>query len=542
MSNDLIITSTPDGERIALLQDKRLVEYHVDKHDTPYAVGDIFLGTVKKVMPGLNAAFIDVGYEKDAFLHYGDLGEQFRILDRFVQDARKGRVQGASLKNYKPEEQVLEKVGKAADVLKKGQSVLVQILKEPISTKGPRLTCDLSLAGRYLVLVPFSDVVSVSKKIVSKNERERLKRLMQSIKPEGFGVIIRTVAEGREVAELDKDLRAVIETWERGAAALPKAKDREKIIGELGRSTSILRDMLNESFDSIVVDSPEVFEDTKNYLQRVAPDRLPILKLYTGKTKLFESLGIEKQLKTLFGKTVTVPGGGYLVIEHTEALHVIDVNSGSKSNSENNQEATAVAVNMTAAREVARQLRLRDMGGIIVVDFIDMRAAQDREKVLQALHDAMKTDRARFTLLPISRFGLLQITRQRVRPEQNIITSEVCPTCGGTGTINASILVTDEIDHVVEDLLVGQNQSGITLSVHPFLYAFYTKGIISRQMKWYLRYYKWVKLTKDTSLGLTDFRITDERGEEIELRPRLKPEERRVPDEVFEGVDVSEGE
>ena len=537
MSNELIIGSAPEGERIALLQDKRLVEYHLDSPDTPYSVGDIFLGTVKKVMPGLNAAFVDIGYEKDAFLHYGDLGEQFRVLDRYVQDVRRGKTQSAALKAYQPDATPLDKLGKAADVLKKGQSLLVQILKEPISTKGPRLTCDLSLAGRYLVLVPFSDVISVSKKIISRTERDRLKRLMQSLKPEGFGVIIRTVAEGREVAELDRDLRAVVETWDKGWAALRQARENDKIIGELGRSTSILRDMLNESFDSIIVESPTVFEDTRTYLQRVAPDRLDILKLYSGKTKLFEAHGIEKQLKTLFGKTVSVPGGGYLVIEHTEALHVIDVNSGSKSNSESNQEATAVAVNLTSVREIARQLRLRDMGGIIVCDLIDMRSANDRQRVLDAMMDAMRTDRARYTVLPISKFGLMQITRQRVRPEQNIVTAEVCPTCGGTGKINASILVTDEIDRVVDDLLVGQNQAGISLAVHPFLYAFYTKGIISRQMKWYLKYYKWVRLTKDTSLGLTDFRVTDERGEEIELRPRQRPEMRQVPDEVFEDAD-----
>lgn len=543
MSNDLIISSTPDGERIALLQDKRLVEYHIDSHDTPYAVGDIFLGTIKKVMPGLNAAFVDIGHDKDAFLHFGDLGEQFKVLDRYLQDVKRNKVQSPSLRHYGPEpEPTIDKLGKVADVLKKGQPVLVQILKEPISTKGPRLTCDLSLAGRYLVLVPFSDVVSVSKKIVSKQERDRLKRLIQSIKPEGFGVIVRTVAEGREVADLDKDLRSVVETWEKGFQTLRQAKEGDKVIGELGRSTSILRDMLNESFDSIIVDSPEVFDDTRAYLQRAAPERIGILKLYTGKTKLFEAHGIEKQLKSLFGKSVSVPGGGYLVIEHTEALHVIDVNSGSKSNAENNQEATALMVNLTAAREVARQLRLRDMGGIVVVDFIDMRSATDREKVMDAMREAMKPDRARFSILPISKFGLMQITRQRVRPEQNIVTAEVCPTCGGTGTINASILVTDEIDRVVEDLLVAQNMGSITLAVHPFLYAFYTKGIISRQMKWYLRYYKWVKLTKDTSLGLTDFRVTDERGEEIELRPRGRAEDRRVPDEVFENSEMeSEG-
>lgn len=516
MSNELIINSTQDGERIALLQDKRLVEYHYEKNDTNYTVGDIFLGTVKKVMPGLNAAFIDIGYQKDAFLHYHDLGVQIRSLNKYVKQAQTQKNVTAKLNGFKFEPEI-DKLGKMADVLKKGQQVLVQIVKEPISTKGPRLSCEISLAGRYLVLVPFSNTVSVSKKIVSKEERQRLKRLITSIKPENFGVIIRTVAEGRDVAELDQDLRSMIANWEEGFKVLRTAKERDKIIGELGRSSSILRDILNESFDSIIVDNAEMHDEIKAYLERIAPDKLKILKHYTGKVKTFEHFGIEKQLKALFGKTVTIPGGGYLVIEHTEALHVIDVNSGNKSNSESDQEATALAVNMNAAREVARQLRLRDIGGIIVTDFIDMKSAENRQKVFEVMKEEMKHDRSKYTILPLSKFGLLQITRQRVRPEQNIATGEVCPTCNGTGKISASILVTDEIDNTIDDLLTNQNQRGLTLFVHPFLHAYYTKGFISRQMKWYTRYLKWVKVMKDTSLGLTDFKVVDERGEEIEL-------------------------
>lgn len=496
--------------------DKRLVEYHHEKNDTNYTVGDIFLGSVKKVMPGLNAAFIDIGYQKDAFLHYHDLGVQIRSLNKYVKQAQTQKNVTAKLNGFKFEPEI-DKLGKMADVLKKGQQVLVQIVKEPISTKGPRLSCEISLAGRYLVLVPFSNTVSVSKKIVSKEERQRLKRLITSIKPENFGVIIRTVAEGREVAELDQDLRSMVANWEEGFKVLRTAKDRDKIIGELGRSSSILRDILNESFDSIIVDNAEMHDEIKAYLERIAPDKLKILKHYTGKVKTFEHFGIEKQLKALFGKTVTIPGGGYLVIEHTEALHVIDVNSGNKSNSESDQEATALAVNMNAAREVARQLRLRDIGGIIVTDFIDMKSAENRQKVFEVMKEEMKHDRSKYTILPLSKFGLLQITRQRVRPEQNISTGEVCPTCNGTGKISASILVTDEIDNTIDDLLTNQNQRGITLYVHPFLHAYYTKGFISRQMKWYTRYLKWVKVMKDTSLGLTDFKVVDERGEEIEL-------------------------
>jgi ribonuclease G len=517
LSNELVINSTQEGERIALLQDKRLIEYHFDRNDTNYSVGDIFLGTVKKVMPGLNAAFVDIGYEKDAFLHYGDLGEQYPSLTKWARTVQSGRAPSAGLEKF-TFEPVLDKVGKAENVFKKGQQIVVQIIKEPISTKGPRVSTDISMAGRYLVLMPFSNTISVSKKIVSKAERDRLKRLIASIKPENFGVIIRTVAEGREVAELDKDMQDMVAKWEQLYSTLRTAKPNDKVLGELGRTSSMVRDMLNESFDSITVDAPAMYDEMRDYLQKIAPDKLGLLKLHNSKIKIFEQTGIEKQLKTLFGKTVTVPGGGYLVIEHTEALHVIDVNSGSKSNQENDQEATALMINMLAAKEVARQLRLRDMGGIIVVDFIDMRSAESRKKVEDAVRDVMKHDKAKFTVLPITKFGLLQITRQRVRPAENIVTGEVCPTCGGTGKISASIQVTDDIDNSIDDLLVNQNQSGITLSVHPFLYAYYTKGLISRQMKWYLKYYKWVKVVNDSSLGLTDYRIEDERGEEIQLR------------------------
>ncbi|WP_114781993.1 Rne/Rng family ribonuclease [Botryobacter ruber] len=517
MSNELIINSTQDGERIALLQDKRLVEYHHEKKDTNYIVGDIFLGTVKKVMPGLNAAFIDIGYQKDAFLHYHDLGANIRSLNKYVKVTQTQKNASPKLNQFKFEPEI-DKLGKIADVLKKGQQLLVQIVKEPISTKGPRLSCEISLAGRYLVLVPFSNTVSVSKKIVSKEERTRLKRLITSIKPENFGVIIRTVAEGREVAELDKDLRNMLANWDEGFKVLKTAKPGDKVIGELGRSSSILRDLLNESFDSIVVDDNLLYDEIKAYIGSIAPDKINILKHYTGKTKTFEHFHIEKQIKAAFGKTVTIPGGGYLVIEHTEALHVVDVNSGNKSNTEANQEATALNVNIMAAKEVARQLRLRDIGGIIVVDFIDMKSPENRQKIYEVFKEELKKDRSKSTVLPISKFGLMQITRQRVRPEQKIMTGEVCPTCNGTGKITASILVTDEIDAAVDDLLMSHNHKSLELYVHPFVYAYYTSGIVSRQMKWFLKYFKWVKLVKDTSLGLTDFKVMDDRGEEIELR------------------------
>ena len=516
MSNELIINSTQKGERIALLQNKRLLEYHVEEPDQSFTVGDIYLGTVKKLVTGLNAAFVDVGYEKDAFLHYLDLGSNINSLNKFTKDVIAKRANSGKISGFTMEPEI-EKLGKIDKVLSKNQPILVQIVKEPISTKGPRLSCDISIAGRYIVLVPFSNSVNLSKKITDKQERTRLQRLLSSIKPANFGVIVRTVAQGRDVEELNKDLQNCIEKWENGIKALRDAKPRDRIIGEMNRASSILRDMLNESFDSITVDSKEVYEDTKAYIRNIAPDKESILKLYNGKNKLFEQYGLEKQIKSLFGRSVSLSGGGYLIIEHTEALHVIDVNSGNKSNTEEDQEATALSVNLEAAKEIARQLRLRDMGGIIVVDFIDMKKAENKRKLYEMMREEMKTERSKYTVLPLSKFGLMQITRQRVRPELNIVTRESCPTCGGTGTIQASILVSDIIENNLEYILTKQNERGITIALHPYVYSYFTKGLISRQVRWFFKYKSWVKLMQDSSLGVIDFKFHNQFGEEIEL-------------------------
>ncbi|WP_207504852.1 Rne/Rng family ribonuclease [Telluribacter humicola] len=516
MSNELIINSTQKGERIALLQSKRLLEYHVEEPDQSFTVGDIYLGTVKKLVTGLNAAFVDVGYEKDAFLHYLDLGPNINSLNKFTKDVIAKRVNTGRFNNFKMEPEI-DKLGKIDKVLSKNQPILVQVVKEPISTKGPRLSCDISIAGRYIVLVPFSNSVNLSKKITDKQERTRLQRLISSIKPANFGVIVRTVAQGHDVEELDRDLQNCLEKWDKGIKALRDAKPRERIIGEMNRASSILRDMLNESFDSITVDSKDVYEDIKNYIRSIAPEKEHIVKLHAGKNKIFEQFGLEKQIKSLFGRSVSLPGGGYLIIEHTEALHVIDVNSGNKSNTEEDQEATALSVNLEAAKEVARQLRLRDMGGIIVVDFIDMKKAENKKKLHDVMREEMKTDRSKYTILPLSKFGLMQITRQRVRPELNIVTRETCPTCGGTGTIQASILVSDVILNNLDYILTKQNERGISISLHPFLHSYFTKGLISQQVKWFFEYKTWVKLMQDSSLGVVDFKFHNKFGEEIDL-------------------------
>jgi ribonuclease G len=516
LSNELIVSSTQKGCRIALLKDKGLLEYHREEDGNQFTVGEIYLGTVKKVVPGLNAAFIDVGYQKDAFLHYLDLGPKILSLNKYTKQVQhKGGVTSDLGKTkILPD---INKHGKIADVLTKNQKILVQVVKEPISTKGPRLSCELSLAGRYIILVPFSNTVSVSKKITNSDERKRLVRLLTSIKPENFGVIIRTVADGKDVAALHNDLNHLYDDWKKGVKTLRTAKPRDVVIGEIDKTSSILRDVLNESFDSITIDDKEMFNDIKAYTKKIAPDKEKIVKYYNGRAKIFESFGIEKQIKLLFGRSVSVRGGGYLIIEHTEALHVIDVNSGNKSNSESDQESTALSVNLESAAEVARQLRLRDMGGIIVVDFIDMRRAENKRLLYQKMKDEMKDDRSKFTVLPLSKFGLMQITRQRVRPEVNISTAEKCPTCNGTGKITASIQVSEDIEKMLEHLLIDQNEQNISLAVHPYLFSYFSRGVYSVRFKWFMKYHKWIKMIEDSSLPMTEYKFLNSELEVIEV-------------------------
>lgn len=523
MSTELLIDSAQNGSRIALLKDKNLVELHSEGGENQFKVGDIYLGTVRKIVNGLNAAFIDVGYEKDAFLHYQDLGPQINSLNKFTKLIKNNGYANFNFKNFDLEPDI-EKLGKISNVLSKNNQILVQVVKEPISTKGPRLSCELSLAGRYIVLVPFSDSVSVSKKIRSAEERKRLVRLITSIKPANFGVIIRTVAEGQSVTELDKDLRNLLTTWEDGIKKLHKAKSCDKIIGEMSMASSIIRDLLNESFDAITVEDELIYDQIRSYIRSIAPEKEKIVKLYNGKAKLFESFGIEKQIKSLFGQTISLPQGGYVIIEHTEALHVIDVNSGNKSNQESDQETTALKTNLVAAKEIARQLRLRDMGGIIVVDFIDMKKADNKKAIYDAMREEMRDDRSKHTVLPLTKFGLMQITRQRVRPEVNIVTKEVCPSCNGTGKIQASILVADQLEKDLEHIATIQNVSNIHIGLHPYLYAYFTNGVVSKRVKWFFKYFKWVKLIKDSSLPVTEYKFLDESGEEIELQVKSEVE------------------
>ncbi len=517
MNKELIINAAPQGVEIALLEDKKLVELHHEKADASFAVGDLYLGKVKKLIPGLNAAFVDVGFEKDAFLHYTDLSPYARSLLKFTQQSIITNPEnGFDFSTFQVEPEII-KTGKINEVLSGKPNVLVQILKEPIAAKGPRLSCEISLPGRFVVITPFNDIVAVSRKIHSSDERKRLQKIIEAIKPKNFGVIVRTAAEGKNTAELHEDLSMLVETWKIIQNSLKGSIAPAKILSEQTKATSMLRDLLNESFNKIVVNDKNIFNDTRNYILRIAPEKSDIVSFYHNGLPIFDQFGITKQVKAAFGKTVNLPSGAYLIIEHTEALHVIDVNSGYKSVS-NNQEQNAMETNLEAAAEISRQLRLRDLGGIIVVDFIDMKLPENKRKLMEAMEEFMRPDRAKHAVLPISKFGLMQITRQRMKPEMNINTQEVCPSCSGTGKISSTLILEDEIEKNLSYLITHQHKN-LTVVVHPILYAYLTKGRLfnSRQWKWRWKFGQKVQVKENSNYHLTEFHFFDQHEDEIKL-------------------------
>lgn len=521
MTSELVVDVQPKEVSIAVLEDKRLMELQKEARNISFSVGDIYLGKVKKLLPGLNAAFVDVGYEKDAFLHYLDLGAQFNSCSKFVKQVLSDKKHLLPISKAKilPE---IDKDGTIGDVLKVGQEVLVQIAKEPISSKGPRLTAEISFAGRYLVLIPFADKVSVSQKIKSGEEKARLRQLIQSIKPKNFGVIVRTVAEGKRVAELDNELKTLVKCWEDALLKLQKSQLPALIFEETARTVGLLRDIFNPSFAHIHVNDEEVYQQIYNYVSLIAPECKDIVKLYKGALPIFDNFAITKQIKGSFGKTVSFKSGAYLIIEHTEALHVIDVNSGNRYKSADGQESNALDVNMYAAEEIARQLRLRDMGGIIVIDYIDMQLADNRQKLYDRMRELMQHDRAKHNILPLSKFGLMQITRQRVRPALDIATSETCPTCYGKGEIKPSILFTDRLEDKIAYLVHKLRVTQFSLHVHPFIAAYINKGIFSLKWQWRFRYAFRFKLIPNQSLAFLEYRFYDREGTEIDLKEEIE--------------------
>ena len=520
MKSELIVDVTPQEVAIALTEDDRLMEVNREQRgkDT-FAVGNIYYGRVKKVMPALNAAFVDVGHEKEAFLHYLDLGSGFlttqKYVTKLVSDRR--RIPEIHKIERQPE---CTKEGQIADYLKVGDTLLVQVTKEPINSKGPRLTAEISITGRNFVLIPFIDKVMVSNKIGRSSERGRLKQLVQSIKPHGFGVIVRTVAEDKRVAELDNELRVLVKRWDECVRTLQRTEPVHLISQELGRTIGIIRDIFSPDFENIHVNDETVYEEIKQYLDLIAPDASKLVKLYTGEQPIFDKFDITRQMKTGLGRTVGFKKGGYLVMDRTEALFSIDVNSGSKKLFED-QEQNAFHFNMLAADEIVHQLRLRDIGGIIVVDFIDMDDKANQQTLYEHMQKLMSRDRAKHNVLPLSKFGLMQITRQRVRPAVEMNVTEVCPTCMGKGKIQTSLFFTDEVEERIE-AMVAQYGRGLRLHLHPFIYAYVAKGWLSRKWQWALRY--GVRVIENQSLGMLETKFYNKQGEETILAS--KPEDK----------------
>ena len=518
MRSELVVDVQPNDISIALLEDGRLMSLQKEARNIKYAVGDVYLGRVKKLMPGLNAAFVDIGSDKDAFLHYLDLGSQFSSFNAFVQGAIAENQKVPQISKFKclPD---IDKHGTISDTLTVGQHIVVQVSKEPISTKGPRLTTEITFTGRFIVLIPFSNKISISQKIKSTEEKMRLRQLIESIKPKNFGVIVRTSAENKRVAELNNEMNTLVKCWEETIEKLQKNTPPALLHEEDSRAVSIIRDIFSPSFENVFVNDAETYTQIFNYVSLIAPERKDTVKLYAKDEPIFDDYNITKQIKSSFGKTVSFKSGAYIIIEHTEALHVIDVNSGNRNKNADNQEENALDVNIRAADEIARQLRLRDMGGIIVIDFIDMNSSEHRQKLFDHMREVMANDRARHNILPLSKFGLMQITRQRVRAVLDIETMETCPSCFGNGMVQPSLLFTDrlreKIDYVVNDLKIPE----FTMYVHPYVDAYIKKGLLtSIYKKWRGEFGRKFKIVPNQALAYLEYRIYDKNRKEIDVK------------------------
>ena len=517
MKSELVVDVNREEVSIALLEDSRLVSLQKESRNIAYAVGDLYLAKVKKIMPGLNAAFVDVGYEKDAFLHYLDLGPQFNTYAAFIKSVLDDKRKLPVLSKQKTEPDI-PKQGSIADVVKAGDQLLVQIAKEPISSKGPRLTTEISFTGRFMVLMPFGDKISISQKIKSTEEKIRLRQLISSIKPKGFSVIVRTSAENKRVAELNNEMRTLLKSWEDALLKMQRAKAPALVYQEDSRILSMIRDLFSPNFENIFVNDKESFEQIRKYVTLISPEKRDIVKLYDKDIPIFDHYAITRQIKSSFGKTVSFRSGAYIIIESTEALHVIDVNSGNRSKASPDQESNALDVNLAAADEIARQLRLRDMGGIIVVDFIDMAMQEHRQALYDHMKEVMANDRARHNILPLSKFGLMQITRQRVRPALDIVTAETCPSCFGKGEVQSSILFTDKLEEKIEYLVENLKVKKFVMYIHPYVEAYIKKGIFSIYSKWRRKYGRGVKVVADESLAYLQYRVFDADKNEIDLK------------------------
>lgn len=519
IEKDLIVDVTPAEVHIALMENHRLIELNKESSNGhSFSVGDVYLGKVKKILPALNAAFVDIGDKKEAFIHYLDLGLYFTAFDEFVRKSNPNSDLSRLYGGIKIGP-ILEKDGRIEKVLKPGQMIIGQIVKEPISTKGSRLTAEISLAGRNIVLMPFAEKVNVSQKISSKEEKKRLETLVKSILPKNYGAIIRTAAEGKTASVLVAEVKSLIDKWETSWNKVAKNKGIQLLFTEYSKTTTVLRDLLNDSFTNVIVNNEKEYEETKKYISLISPEQEKIVKLYTGKEPIFDHFEVTRQIKSSFGKVVPMKQGTYLVIESTEALNVIDVNSGIRAKTDNQEENT-FEVNCLAAEEIARQLRLRDMGGIVIVDFIDMDSPEHRNELFKKMQSLMESDRAKHNVLPLTKFGLMQITRQRIRPVTQINTTEVCPVCHGTGKIASSVVIDEEIERKIA-YLTEKGMKNLKLKVSPILGAYLKRGANlfgdkSFLGKWRKKYGCKISLEEVTDFTVLQNELYDEKGDKLD--------------------------
>lgn len=503
MSKRLIIEKKGEEIAIAFLEKEKLVEYHTQK-EAGYQVGDFYLGKVRKLIPGMNAAFVHIGCEKDGFLHYTDLSPYIHTILKYTESALGQPLSKEAFTGLKIEPEILKK-GKIQEVFKHKPRVLVQILKEPIGNKGPRLTCEFVLPGRYIVLRPFSNEVSVSKKIRTEAEKKRLKKILNTISQNNFGLIIRTAAEHRSEEELLEDLRYLQKEWWYIQRKLFKAHAPKRVRKEAPKSITLIRDLINQDFSSILVNDEMLYHGIEEFIQKRMPDKRSILQYVAANYSIMDRAGVSKQLRTLFGKNVLLPSGAHLFIEKTEALHVIDVNSGNRKLAVEGQEANALETNLEAAEEIVRQIRLRDLGGILIIDFIDIRLPEHKKQVYDKMLSLMKTDRAKHIILPLSKFNIMQITRQRIRPEVHLDVQEPCFACKGTGKITPLVHLEEEIQRGIAHKCRGRRWQWIHIKVHPLVYSYLKSGWMPLWLRWSCRYRCLVRLNVDKELMVNQF-------------------------------------
>lgn len=509
MKNQIIIHASGKQTRIALLENGELAQLFIESEENQRTVGNIYLARVHKVMSGIRAAFIDMGTPKDAFLHFSDAGDHLKEYVQMLngknaiyKNVRKelDKTNFDKIPNY-------EKQTWAGKILQSGQKLLVQIVKEPIGSKGPRVSTDITVAGRFLVLIPMGEYIAVSRKINNYKERRRLKNVVGSMVPDGFGVIIRTVAQGQDEKAIEDDMRDVLKKWERILERLETAKPPELLYKDLDMTESLVRDLFAKQYERVLIDDPTMHKKIKSYVSQIAPQMLPNVELYKGSEHIFDFMKIAKDVDSIFSPRVRMPSGGYLIFEQTEAMYVVDVNSGPYAAKEK-QEDNSLKTNLEAAREVAKQLRLRDIGGIIVVDFIDLRSSKNRKKIYDELKKEFKKDPAKTNVIGMSDFGLIQITRQRIRPSVVNSVSKVCPMCGGSGNVVTQNTIIADLDAWLSKFRHTTDYRAVDIYINPYLKSYIEKGFFSIKWKWMYRYWLKITLIPDETVSLNEYKVT----------------------------------